>query len=178
MKLFILLFLPVFSLAQDTAISFTEVVEVKGQNQEQLFIKARQWLNEAIKSSKTALQIADKETGELSGKSYLLSVYRTGLKGKYNSTASVYYAFDFSIFVKDGRYKYIFTQFKEVDIYGAHSGYGLVTSADTVLQRNMFIKPAKATAYWRRQKVGLIENMTALIENLKESMTKESKTDF
>src|SRR6266542_1007820 len=93
----------------DTLITYSEIVNVDSTTKDQLFQNARQWYNEIFVSSKEVLQIVDKETGELSGKGLLKSYYDYRVMGKRKYDC--YYKFSIDIKVKDGKYKYTFSNF-------------------------------------------------------------------
>src|SRR4051812_34588515 len=102
-----ILFIPLIILAQsDTAISYSEVVE-SAAGKDQLFQRARQWYNETFSDSKQVLQIADKETGELSGQGFML----VPVKAKYWKSDNAFWqlAFTVNVWIKEGKYKYEFS---------------------------------------------------------------------
>ena len=84
-------------------IAFSESIYVSEVYKNELFIRGREWFNENFNSSKDVLQIADKESGELSGKGIMNVVYAFRYLGERVFTTEV--RFQMSVWVKDGKYK-------------------------------------------------------------------------
>jgi len=104
-----LLHLSIFVYAQEKPpITYEEVVKVDSVTKEELFIRARSWFNSAFKSSKDVLNINDKETGELTGK-VLTEFYSKNFAGSGGTKGVLRYSV--TIQVKEGRYKYLITNF-------------------------------------------------------------------
>lgn len=104
--LFILLMLPMFALAQTQPpvdsithkISYEGVVQATG-TKDQLYDRALIWFSKTFRSSKDVIQISDKVNGRIGAKWYYQPYDdRTG-----------FVLIDFTVLLKDGRYKYIFT---------------------------------------------------------------------
>jgi hypothetical protein len=168
----------VFCQNNDSLLTYTEVISVEGHTKDQLFGKARQWFNDAWKSSKDVLQITDKESGELSGKGIVSSYYDN--KGLGMSTrVPVEYKLTVSIFVKDGRYKYEFTSFQPIEGKSGMEAIGTMTSSTTCPVKFMFASQKKSDAIYQNLKMHLDERMAEMIAGLKRAMTEsKSKTDF
>ena len=109
----------------DTTLKYSEVIQVDSMNKLTLYQRARAWTNDVFKSSKNVIQIDDKETGEIAGKAIFDATISWNALGKRTATTTV--NFKFQILVKDGRYKYIFTDFTEDGYYGY-----LLTSAKKI----------------------------------------------
>lgn len=178
---FFLIFLvfPSLSFAQkDSVLTFSGIVEVNGTSKAELFSKARQWINETFKDSKDVLQIADKESGELAGKGIIRSyyVFRTFGKEKPNP---VMYDFSIGIYIKDGKYKYEFTDFRvEKDSYTTYGGL-IMTTATKSPQRIPMYSQERADNLWHSMKENLAKTVRDFIDSLNEAMIMgKSKTDF
>jgi len=171
-------FLVVASKAQDSLLTYTEVVQIDGATKDQLFTRARQWFNDAWKSSKDVLQITDKESGELSGKGIISSYYDN--KGLGLSTkVPVDYDVTVSVFVKDGRYKYEFTNIKARPGKSSMETLGVIKSTTTCPVKFTFASQKKSDALYENLKTHLSEEVILLVENLKKAMAvSKSKTDF
>lgn len=173
----LLLLLPLLSFGQkDSIITFSEVVLVEGTTKDILFTKARQWFNESFKSSKDVINISDKETGEIAGKCYISSYY---IFGKTNKQP-VYYNTQVSIFVKDGKYKYEFTNFLTEAVNNSGIGnIGVLTSSPKCPVKYPMVKESKADAMYQNMKIELESSMLPIISSLKQKMSsKESPSDF
>ena len=79
--------------------------------------------------------------------------------------------FQISIFVKDGRYKYEFSNFVEKG-EGKASGAGLgpITTAENYPKKMQ-------NGAWQEDKTYIKSTVTAMIERLKETMAKTAKKD-
>lgn len=168
-----------FTQQSDSTLTYTEVVTVDGLVKDQLFVKGRQWFNDAWKSSKDVLQITDKETGELSGKGIISTYYDY----KPPMGASVKVPVDFnvsiSIYVKDGRYKYEFTNFKAVEGTDGMSALGILTKSSISPVKFSFSSQKKSDAIYQSLKLHLNERLIEMIATLKNTMASmKSKTDF
>lgn len=153
----------------DTTISFNEVVPVSNANKDQLYIRARQWFNEAFRNSKEVIQISDKETGELSGKGIMDIVLDFKVMGVNRGDHSV--RFNCNVWVKDGKYKYEFTNFYVYN-YSSNSEIGLLTTSPNCSCKLPLGK--KRTDYlYNDSKEKVKEKINVLIASLKVSMEKK-----
>jgi Domain of unknown function (DUF4468) with TBP-like fold len=89
--------------------TFTDVVKIDSVNKNELFLRARSYINKSTTSMKDITQIMDKETGEIAIKlntgnlpSKKFGFYSIGC-GKVWMTVDIY--------IKDGKYKYVITNF-------------------------------------------------------------------
>ncbi len=80
-------------------IAYTEVVKVDTSlNKEELFGKVTDWIDTAFRYSNSTVQVKDKKAGKIVAKESMIIN-----DGEYHYTIT--------IFVKDARYKYVFTNF-------------------------------------------------------------------
>ena len=95
-------------------ITYSDIVSVdQSTSKLELFSRAREWFAKTYNSSTSVIQMEDKESGKLIGKA-VMQVYRNGIlgdreHGRVNYTISIY--------VKDGRYKYIVADFNHTGQY-------------------------------------------------------------
>lgn len=101
---------------------FTEVVKLDSTiSKSELFSRARNFMSESFSNSKLVLDVQDKESGELIGNGNY-SFY-----SKFAGDAQV--RFQIKILVKDGRYKYEFSEFIHKGTCGLNCvSYGLLTN--------------------------------------------------
>ena len=171
--------LPMFGYSQtDTLISFSGVVKVDGVTKDQLFQNGRQWYNKEFVSSKAVLQIVDKETGELSGKGILKSYYDFKMLGtvkKYDC----YFRVSIDIKVKDGKYKYSFTEFviDEALTPGMEKMPALTSSNKCPIKFSM-VSEKKMDAMYLSMQENLKIVMDSLIANLEKEMSIKTQDDF
>lgn len=98
--------------AGDSIVTFIDVVKVDSVKQDALFARARKWLNASFKDLRNVVRVSDKETGEILAKGMIDSKHWYKSMGK-EYLVPVSYEFDLSIHVKDNKYKFVFTNFKE-----------------------------------------------------------------
>ena len=79
----------------DTTISYSEIINIDGVSKEELFIRARDWCSNNLRS----LQIQDKETGELSAKGISFGIITFRMLGTNKAKAT--FDFNLNIWVKD-----------------------------------------------------------------------------
>lgn len=178
----ILLFICTYAFSQsDSAIKYTGVVTVDSATKEQLFIRARSWLNNNFKSSKAVLEISDKETGELSGNGILTTYFSSNIAGAKKMEAGS--QFKISIWVKDNKYKYEIKNIDNVSLSNGRTntlgtkGFGLLTSSTTSTLKWPMIRQSKMDEMLANYREKVEEEIKNTIQSLKASMA--SKTpDF
>jgi len=94
---------------QDSIVTYSGVVQVDSADMNTLYLRAKKWFVMTYKSAKDVIQLDDKENGEITGKGDFKIEY-------YNLAPNISHTI--SIFVKDGRYKYVITQFSYSDTLG------------------------------------------------------------
>lgn len=82
--------------------TYTGVVQIDSLNKDQLYLQAKKWFVNTYKSAKAVIQMDDKENGLIIGK---------GTFVLFSLDNDTYINHTISIFVKDGRYKYVLTNF-------------------------------------------------------------------
>jgi hypothetical protein len=90
-------------------ITYEAVVEIPGATKDQLYDRALEWMAKTYQSANDVVQIKDKEQGKLLAKGGIPYVYHNILSGYVVHTQTIY--------VKDGRYKYVMTGFKHQYVY-------------------------------------------------------------
>ncbi|WP_310393653.1 DUF4468 domain-containing protein [Hymenobacter sp.] len=88
-------------------VTYTGVVEVAGATQAQLYSRAYEWVVKSYKSAPDVLQMQDKESGKIILKGNTHAYIRGRDAGLVNHT--------FSIYLKEGKYKYEVTNFNNVN---------------------------------------------------------------
>ncbi|WP_375418163.1 DUF4468 domain-containing protein [uncultured Hymenobacter sp.] len=82
-------------------ITYQGVVDVPGLTKDQLYVRAHEWLAKAYRSANDVIQMQDKEAGRLVGKGTTRVMVRGYDAGYVRHTLTIY--------LKDGRYKYVLT---------------------------------------------------------------------
>jgi hypothetical protein len=101
---------PLLPLPLDAAtgrIQYTAVVPVPGASQVELYARAQLWFADTFASAKQVVQVADQEAGVLQGTAFYPLVLEVG--GSHYAERLWYTV---KLVLKDGRYKYEFTDFR------------------------------------------------------------------
>lgn len=151
---------------------FEDVVKVDSTTtKDELFNRARTWIGKTYNNEKFVIATEDRNNGELSGNGVMnynpgrIFFGRDVVKGEIN--------YKINIYVKDGRYKYVFHSFRHTgQSIGMNKpiNYGIITgSADAP-------KPSRGTASnaaWKDIKEVSEFKIKKIIESLKEAMNKK-----
>lgn len=97
--------------------NYTEVVIAEGVKKNALYIAAKKWIVNSYKSAKAVIELDDKEAGEIITKGNF-DVYSDKIMGM-PIVQTVYHVL--KIAVKDGKYRYEFTDFKVKDAVSTSS---------------------------------------------------------
>jgi len=166
------------SIGQDTIqpLSFSEVVKVDSSlTKDQLFASARTWFNEEFKSFKDVNQITDKETGEITIKGIIYTRYLVDGFGSPHAEWPCNTKCQISVLVKDGRYKYEFSNFRDECLQNELATLGLLTTSSERLSKGYMHKVINGQWVELKGKVETIVH--EMIERLKVAMTKSQKKD-
>ncbi len=155
-------------------LKWEEVVTVDSTvNKTELFNRARQWFSSTFKSEKDVISISDKESGEISGNAVV--EYKSGRFYFGVVCVNGYVNFKINVFVKDGRYKYVFHSFDhEGSFYEGNKpiSYGILTNSEIAP------KPTRGGANnkaWAEIKEQTASQVIALINSLKIAMSQKSE---
>jgi hypothetical protein len=157
--------------AQSDVIEYTEVVTVDSANQKELYKRALNFFAETFVSSKEVLQIQDKENGILFGKGFISKKvpYRWAFQP---TTLDIRISFSMRVTVKDGRYKYEFTDFNNTEIIGEYK-FGTLTTSPKPRVRWQSISDKRTKELWGEVKGVLYDQMNATVTLLKHHMSKK-----
>jgi len=173
MRQFIILtFLICSNLSFSQDFQFEDVVKVDSTvSKDELFNRARTWIGKTYNDEKFVIATEDRNNGELSGNGAMdynpgrMFFGRDVVKGEIN--------YKINLYVKDGRYKYIFHSFRHTgQSIGMNKpiNYGIITgSADAP-------KPSRGSASnvaWKDIKEVSEFKIKKTIESLKEAMNKK-----
>lgn len=146
--------------AQTGRIAFTEVVEVPGATQQQLYSRAYEWVVKAYNSANNVVQMQDKESGKI----IIKGLTRVSANGYPAGTVS----HTLSIYLKDGRYKYVLTDF---------SHEAPISSANKMLSVGPLEQPEAALfamgsgkKYWQEIKKEVGNDARSLVAGFKANM--------
>jgi len=135
-----------------------------------LFTLARIWFAETFRTSGSVIQMEDKQSGVLIGKANIPLTYKS-LIGE-NELQSV--LFTFSLYFKNGRYKYEVTDF----IYQQQTPSPLIEIKDIPFEYIYFNKDLGARKYNKKTRESFINQLDtqiiAILNDLKTSMKKKN----
>lgn len=145
-------------------LTLTEVVEVPGATQAQLYSRAYEWVAKAYNSANAVVQMHDKESGKIIGKGVTRVLTRGG-------TELGYVRHTLSIYVKDGKYKYELTGLEHVSSTpGGHSG--------GPLEQDKPLDIWLSASQWTRIKRETTGQIRVVARNLRRAMTAKDASDF
>lgn len=178
--LIFLLFITPFCRAQDSAISYSDVIHVDSVTRDQLFSRAQIWVNDAFRSGKDVTQLADKQNGTLTGTANMKILFKIR-KGTWPALVT----FSFKILVKDGKYKYVFDNFNDEGIVNASNpqangitAFGLLTSSPTTDHKEPMTSKETVNKSWNSVKEDVDKHMMIMISSLKSAMLTKVNEDF
>lgn len=161
------------------ALIFTEVIQVDNTSKEQLFDRAKMWFTTIYRSSSDVLQIIDKDNGQLVGKA-AMTYHSSIFKGSEATKGDIRY--QVSIFFKDNRYKYEFTNFiHEGNSYNSTgaASFGLITDENECPRKfnNIMAGTKWCNNVWTDLKEKIDSEMKTTIESLKSQMINSIETE-
>ncbi|HQO32347.1 MAG TPA: DUF4468 domain-containing protein [Chitinophagales bacterium] len=170
-------FLLLEAFTQGNPLVYTEVVKVDSTiTKNVLFERARAWLNDNFRDYKEVSQIQDKESGELSVGGILFTHYLKNTFGQPLPNYPCYVRFKLSIMVKDGRYKYKFSDFTDECISsGSSSSPRIIT--DSIVYKEKGFGHKIINDMWIDVKTRTSKEVDLMISSLKSEMEKETTTE-
>lgn len=163
-----------FNLHAQEAIKIEEVIHVDSTaKQSELFNRGEHWVISAFKNPQKVIQLKDKEAGQIIAK----GVFKYQSKFIWGASDRTKGVIDFTVklFFKDGRYKYVLTDF----IHNPYNGdsFGLITT-----DKEYPGKISLSTKGWRRKvwnhiKENIKKNSVLIITSLKQGMNKKVEAE-
>ncbi|RZK27684.1 MAG: DUF4468 domain-containing protein, partial [Hymenobacter sp.] len=149
-------------------IDYTDVVQVDGVSQAELFKRGKIWLVSTFKSAKDVIQAEDKDAGIIVGKAYSVINIQSG---KFIVPAKLFYTLKLNF--KDGKYKYELTDFYFENEPIAAMNYQIIK---TPVEKHVLSAPStshsgKIIASYRQQ---FDQAVQELIASLKAGMLKSN----
>ena len=148
-------------------ITYSDVVQADDIGKDVLYARAKEWFALSFKSAQNVIQLDDNENGKLIGKASF-GVDITTL-AKVNAG---YVLFTVEIQVKDGRYKYIFS-----DFWHEAGTSSVATPGDLRQEKPKGGLMTMGRKNWNSIKSQTNENALAMIRSLEETMTSTSDSD-
>lgn len=173
--LLLLLNLPYIGLSQEP-LSYSGVIEVAGVSKDELYTRAKAWLNESFNSVKDVTQHSDKEAGEI----FIKGIMPLTARYKYfgNQKDDISSKFMLNLWFKDGKYKY---EIKEFDAYYTHNQsvkFGVLTTAEECPSKVFMTPPKIANQMWSSIKADAETTSKGLIASLEKAMKVDKKQDW
>ena len=156
-----------------TPLLFTDAVQTTDTNQtkDALYLKAKEWFVETFKSANDVIQIDDKASGMIQGKGNIKYTYNTNYNG--------YIHFTIKLWLKNGKYKYEFSNFTHESSAGNCFSLGLITDSDIIA------KPCKSYGYmntldkaWTDIKNTIDIEVKKMTKSLNDEMNKKIDTGW
>ncbi|MCU0472967.1 MAG: DUF4468 domain-containing protein [Bacteroidales bacterium] len=146
-------------------IVYSEVVNVDSTSISELYLRAKTWFVHNFNSANNVIQLDDKELGKIIGK----GLFDVRLSAMSKQSAG-YVRFLVDIQVKEGRYKYTFTDFRHEP-----GTTNIVTPGDLTLKEPGGGLMTMGAKNWNGIKSQTISTVTSMIENLKLAMKGNSE---
>lgn len=150
-------------------ITYSEVIEAGGISKADLYVRAGTWFTRTFKSSKSVLELQDKEAGKLIGKGGLPVFIKTPLVGTVDAGTVMA---TITVLCKDGKYKYTIDNLRHERPYGKYSDQWV--DAGSLEQEKpkvgMMGRPSKKE--WNDIKASVDKEIKTMIIDLKKSMAK------
>lgn len=160
-------------------IFYKGVVNVDSVSKQELYLRAREWFVNSFKQSNSVIQMDDKESGTIIGKGNT-SIY---LNTMFGSMDVGFIRFTVSVYVKDGKYKYSFTDFKQENWrVGGSPNSGVPIRGDLGNVECMYNYDCGYKMYWTKKGFNKVLNdlndtVLNLISSLEKSMSSSVKKD-
>jgi hypothetical protein len=144
-------------------LSFTEVVSVERTLAKELYLRAVSWLAHSVVDAESILEVQDRESGTLISK--VAIPYEPNVAASSENSRGVI-TFTVTIMVKDGRYKYMISDFTH---HGSPSAtedainFGPLTTAEEY--------PEISTKIWKHLKTVSASRASDLIRSMKTAMS-------
>lgn len=152
----------IFPLDENGEIVYSEIVNVDSVSAKVLYVRAHQWFANTFKSAQDVIQLDDKEAGIMIGKGFFEAV-----SARNNLIVSVYFTVE--IQTKDGRYKYVFSNFScKQDFFGGET-MTLDLKSSSVWKNAVWQK--RFDEDWLNTKKDANTRMVNIIDGLKKSMS-------
>ena len=150
-------------------ITYSEIIKVDSVNSQQLYLRAKIWFVHSFVSAKNVIQLDDKEAGKLIGKGVF--DVNTSILPKAKTNAG-FVEFTVDIQVKDGRYKYTFT-----DFWHKSGGAGISTPGDLRLEKPGGGLVTMGMKNWEGIKQQTHVTVISMVESLKKVMGAKKEPD-
>jgi hypothetical protein len=177
-KLIVILFLiSVFTQLQANPLKFEEVVSIPDVSAKEIYDLAQMWFAETFVSAENVLQLQDNESKMLIGR----GVFQYKKAGMMTTTSvNGYISFLIKIFVKEGRYKYVITDFihsgTNTNYYKA-ADFGLITTENKCPVNVSGNPKGVCQKNWDKMKKECEINAQLLIKSLKKGISKANLQD-
>lgn len=150
-------------------VTYQGVIDIANINKDQLYDRAMSWATKTFVSTKSVVDYSDKASGRI--------VLKPILPYKYSMLMRVFnighWEYTFTILVKDGKYKYIITDFIEKGDDDNNTLGPIETSRENL---RALTSPTKKM--YSEMLVQLSNSIERDIDNLKKSMQNKADTDF
>lgn len=169
--LFFAFSLPLLLCAQ-TPIAFEEVVKIdESTSKETLYNRGLHWVVVVFQNPKKVIQLKDKEEGQIVCKGSFDYKQKKAMWGAGNNTKGVI-EFTVKLFFKEGRYKYVITDFTHVSNSGVYD-FGIITDAAEYPNKMTMTSKAWRKWIWNDLKEQVELKTPVIVESLRSEMVKK-----
>jgi len=178
-KISAILFIALSSILYSQELKYEEVVTVNSKTgKDELYNRAKLWASQNYNSKSDLIVSEDKVNGEISGIGVIH--YRTDKRYRGHSCVEGPVKYNFSIYVKDGRYKYVFSSFDHKGSNGnlcRAGNFGKIMMNDEAPSIGKGIEYTKA---WKDLKEKISTKVEGLSSELEKTMNRkgESSNDW
>jgi hypothetical protein len=160
-----------------TPLTFEDVVSLEESiKKESLYNRGNHWVIEVFKNPQKVIQLTDKEGGQMICKgNFGYKASNPLWMGAYNTEGVI--NFTIKLFFKEGRYKYVITDFVHEPLRSGFQGFGLITTDDECP-----ITEKLGTSKWRKKvwddiKMKIDEEVPGIIDSLKDAMKEKTEQE-
>jgi hypothetical protein len=155
----------VFPIDANGEIVYSGIVNVDSINSKELYVRAHTWFANTFKSAQSVIQLDDKDAGKIIGKGFIQVVtpFKAGIEGTIGFVGNVYFTLD--IQTKDGKYKYVLSNFSYVH---SNTNTEFDFKSSSVVKNGLYQK--KWDMWWQNAKINTNTDVLNLIESLKKAM--------
>ena len=158
----------IFPRDENGNIIYTDVISIDSVNSKDLYNRAHTWFANNFNSAKSVIQLEDKEVGKIIGKGYFVAGIEKSSAGVFKTPIMVSVHFTVDIQTKDGRYKYLFTDFTCMRFENTQNETICDLSSSSFTKNTVWQKALDKD--WIEVKKDVNAKMITIIEGLKKAL--------
>lgn len=162
-------------MAQDSLLTYSKVISIDSMNKTDIYNKTLLWCSKRFNDAKSAIMVQNPETGNIAGKAYYLSIYKTPKKkgdSVINYLGYTDFYFNWLIEIKDQKLRF---SISEIEIEFSDKKY-VATNSTPPIKFSLMSKE-KNIIDWECGKLYFIKHMNEITEDLQTEI-KTKPADF